>query len=257
MMSTDLAVARPRNRLGSKLGVRLAELLVEEIVANEMAQGDMLPSELKLQEIYGVGRAAVREALRLLEAQGVVTVRPGPGGGPMVSDTSSSGAVHLADAMRLQLQLRGATYQEVIAGRMAIEPYLARLAAERHNAAGVEQLSDLLERAAEADPADVDTFQALAYRFHQLLGALSGNRLVALQAEVLIEIFESQFAGRITLPLDSRQWVVGRWHRISEAVISGQLSAAERRMRGLLESLTDLIARNYADLASEPIRWHD
>src|SRR5207248_1815276 len=79
----------------------------------------------------GVGRTTLREALRLLETRGVLTIRAGPKGGPVVRRPS---AEDFGDALALILQFEGASLSDVIEARNALEPMLARLAAPRIDA---------------------------------------------------------------------------------------------------------------------------
>ena len=79
-------------------------------------------------EKYQVGRASLREALRILEVQGIIAIRPGPGGGPMVAPFDS---MNFARMTTLYLHLVGATYREVLEARIIMEPVMARLAAQR------------------------------------------------------------------------------------------------------------------------------
>ena len=66
----------------TKISQRLARMIAREIAEAQTPPGSTLPSEELMAKQYAVGRASVREALRLLEAQGAVVVRPGKGGGP-------------------------------------------------------------------------------------------------------------------------------------------------------------------------------
>lgn len=67
----------------TKRSEMLASEIVEEIVSKALQPGDMLSSEATMVDQYDLG-ASLREAVRLLEAQGLVTMKPGPGGGPVV-----------------------------------------------------------------------------------------------------------------------------------------------------------------------------
>src|SRR4051794_35691803 len=78
---TAASVRRPRS---PKTSERVARELVDHIVDNDLQEGTMLPNEKQLVEIFEVGRTTVREALRLLETRGAITIRPGPRGGPVV-----------------------------------------------------------------------------------------------------------------------------------------------------------------------------
>ena len=59
---------------------------VQDISERGLAAGDMLASEAEMQAQYGVARASLREALRILEVHGIITLRPGSNGGPVVCE---------------------------------------------------------------------------------------------------------------------------------------------------------------------------
>ena len=118
---------------------KTSELIAREIVANisrnAMQEGDPLASEAEMLELYGVGRASLREALRMLESHGLVTMRSGPGGGATVGRAQPRA---LGRVQGLFYGLAGATYRdlaeltavmaEVVAGRVAqsVDPDVAR-----------------------------------------------------------------------------------------------------------------------------------
>src|SRR5262249_32700102 len=77
-------VSRPK-----KTAMFLAQRIVAEIADRDLAAGSPLPAERDMLEDYGVARGTLREALRFLEIQGVITIKTGPGGGPLVGEPGS------------------------------------------------------------------------------------------------------------------------------------------------------------------------
>ena len=77
-------------------------------------------------EEYGVSRTSLREALRLLEVQGLISLKPGPGGGPVVGTVEPA---HLARTAALYFHLGAATYADVMRTQVLMESNCARLAA--------------------------------------------------------------------------------------------------------------------------------
>src|SRR5215207_8453406 len=90
-----------------KTAETVARDIVRDIVARELRPGDRLPSEGAMLEEYGVSRESLREALRLLEVHGLITIRRGPGGGPSVGQVEPA---NLSRMSTLFYHLAGATY---------------------------------------------------------------------------------------------------------------------------------------------------
>ena len=67
-----------------KAAMVVAQRIVRDIGRAGLRPGDLLPPERAMLETYGTGRGTLREALRLLEFQGVIALKPGPGGGPIL-----------------------------------------------------------------------------------------------------------------------------------------------------------------------------
>src|SRR5262249_32772284 len=118
---------RPRPRR-TKAATVLAKNIVREIRRRELAPGAKLLSEQKMVERYGVARGSLREALRFLELQGVVRIKSGPGGGPVIETPNGR---HFAGALALMLQAVGGRFRAIIETRWVVEPGIAALAAER------------------------------------------------------------------------------------------------------------------------------
>ena len=89
-----LSTSKPRGSLpiapqggalrGLKTSESVARDIVHDIVTAGLQDGDGLPSEAAMLQQYGVSRESLREGLRLLEVQGLIRIRRGPGGGPIV-----------------------------------------------------------------------------------------------------------------------------------------------------------------------------
>src|ERR671933_85501 len=122
---------------------RAFHAIVDQIRADVFAQrrrpGDRLPSEAMLAEQFGVSRMGVREALRVLELQGLVEVRHGYAGGVFVAEPDGTA---LLGALEDSLRQGQVAADELYQARLLVEPAVARLAAERVPDALAEQLDD-------------------------------------------------------------------------------------------------------------------
>jgi DNA-binding FadR family transcriptional regulator len=103
----------------------VADDLAGHILLTGMNEGDVLPNEREMTELFGVGRGTLREALRILETQGVITIRPGPGGGPVVRRPRPD---DLAGNLTLLLQLMDVPFGQVLQAREVVEPLLSEMA---------------------------------------------------------------------------------------------------------------------------------
>src|SRR5437773_215365 len=97
-------------RKSRKVAEFIARSIVADILARDLAPGTVLPGEAEMMSTFSVGRFTLREALRLLEVQGVVTLRPGPKGGPVVAGVTAD---DFADPLSLHLQMARASFGEL------------------------------------------------------------------------------------------------------------------------------------------------
>ena len=115
----------------------LAERLKQEILDDGYNLGASLPTERELVSTTGLSRGSVREALRILEAQGLVNTRAGRYGGTTVSQPTAD---HLAGHINLYIKGRSVTLLALVEVRLALEPMVAALAAERRTEEGAAAL---------------------------------------------------------------------------------------------------------------------
>jgi DNA-binding FadR family transcriptional regulator len=160
----------------------VANTLRRRIVSGELDDGAPLPNESALMKVFEVSRPTLREALRILENEGLVTVKRGAHGGARVHQPD----VRVASRYAAQLlQIRGTTMEDLF----AIEPAAVRMLAERPPKAAIRSLrAHLLREAAALDEPLEYAREATA--FHALIVQLCGNATLSLFSEMLTEIVE-------------------------------------------------------------------
>jgi DNA-binding FadR family transcriptional regulator len=190
-----MAVPRAGDRAGgADRAVRVpkaAELVATDlrrrIVRGELAEGDILPTELELMTSYGVSRPTVREALRVLESEALVSVRRGARGGSRVETPKVAVAARYAG---LVLQMGGTTLQDVFRARRVIEPAAVRMLGEKPTKAKLDSLR--AHHAYELEVIDdTDEFAAAAAAFHELVIELAGNNTLKLVGQMLLNIVQA------------------------------------------------------------------
>ena len=146
--------------------------LREAILSGRIRPGERLPGERQLCEEFGVGRPTLREALRSLEAVGMIEVRPGKGGGSYAVTPSES---TLGDALASLVSLRGASLEDLAEFRVDFEGENAAWAARRADASDIATLQRIVVEAREAS--GVEVLAGADVRWHEALARATKNRL--------------------------------------------------------------------------------
>src|SRR3954447_15712019 len=165
-----MAAEAPRTRRARSFDDVVGQLR-EAILSGRIRPGDRLPGERQLCESFGVGRPTLREALRSLEATGLIEVRPGKGGGSYAVTPSES---TVGDALAALVSLRGASLEDLAEFRVDFEGENAAWAARRADAADITALEAL---AAEARETGGDAMADVDVRWHEALARATKNRL--------------------------------------------------------------------------------
>ena len=169
----------------------VARGLRRRILRGELPEGAPLPPEGQLLEQFGVARTTVREAIRILESEGLLVVRRGAGGGARVWAPSEEAVARYTG---LVLQFQGATLADVHQARTRLEAPLAAVLARRSgDGTIVEALRGALEEETEqlADPERLPWAEG---RFHRTLVRLAGNRTIEVMSAVVNRIFARHVA---------------------------------------------------------------
>jgi GntR family transcriptional repressor for pyruvate dehydrogenase complex len=193
--ATEVGFGPPRQRVPKASGF-VADELRAQIIGNSLAPGTRLPSEAQLIEQFGLSRATVREALRLLEAEGLIIVKRGPRGG-------------LTEL------------------RVVIEPPTAAAAAQN----ATPEQSERLIAAASSRHSDVEE----QVDFHLLVAEMSGNGLFQMILSALHDVLTWHVEGEPLTESDVAGTEAAHL-RIARAIASGNAAKAEATMRRHLET---------------------
>jgi DNA-binding FadR family transcriptional regulator len=215
-----------------RLHERLVRALVRQIVAGELAPGAGLPTEPDLAQQFAVSRTVVREAVRLLVAKGLVSVKQGSG----MRVAPPDGWDYLDPLVvfeRVRAGGDGSLLDELIEARRALEPEVAALAAARRTPADVDGLAATLKRMEDArdDPA---AYGRLDEAFHAAVLAASRNRLLRAALRPVANVISVGLQIAAARPGVIESSLAG--HRaISDAIAAGDAAAARAAMRRHLE----------------------
>jgi len=160
---------------------------IEELISSgEYAVGDKLPPELELCRHLGVGRSTVREAYRMLNAYGMIEMRPGRGA--FVSKPKRN---HDGQAIRDWFIEKEAELFELMEVRMAVEPLAVRLAIKRASPKQIDTIKEIHARFTEAaSRADALELATLDETFHTAIVEASNNRLLVKINHLILDEFK-------------------------------------------------------------------
>jgi DNA-binding FadR family transcriptional regulator len=163
---------------GEREGLHAYEVVLRHIEAGILAgthrPGDQLPPERDLAAQLGVSRSAVREAMRVLQTQGLITSSTGPGRGTRIAPARGDA---LARIFQLHLTLSDAGTADLTETRVALERSSAALAAQRKNPRSLRRLKGLMTAMEGADA--VDEFNDLDTDFHVQIARAGQSELIA------------------------------------------------------------------------------
>lgn len=240
-----------RRQRSDKISDHVAREILADIVARDVAPGTMLPPEAQMMQDFQVGRASLREALRILEVQGLVQVKPGSRGGPMVAEVRSRDFGRMST---FYFHARRAQFEDLLEARLVLEPLMARMAAENSDDRSKNRLMANLQ-AAEDSMDDRDaTWGRIAAEFHGLISGGTGNPVLDLIGSSLNDIHADR--ARSIFPVGQRGGVLDVHRKIADAIITGDADKAEHLARRHIQELIKGLRRLDPLLMSELIHWH-
>ena len=216
----------------------VAERLVAEIGERRLRPGDALPTERQLTQEYKVGRSSIREALRMLESQGLIESR----GSGMFAVAEFRNPLN--QSLSLLLSLDASNLRELYEMRMLIEGELAALAAQRRTdedlgrmLTALREMRDGLDSEQQYIDADV--------RFHLAIAGASKNRFALHMMQALRELFHRALSSVYHIP-GSPATSLEQHQQILDAIAAGRPQEARSAMQEHLLRVERDIERTFA-----------
>src|SRR4051794_22513142 len=211
---------------------QIADELRAMIVSGKLSEGESLGREPELVERFGVSRPSLREALRILEAEGLITVVRGVYGGVVVHEPNHRMTARTAS---LVLRARNVSLADVSEARALIEPLAAKaIASKRGRRAAVAELNLLIDKEEESIE-DPESFGVANAEFHERLVSLGGNQTLAIVIEMLNEVVVSAVAAVSKADdvgsLSTRRRGLRSQRRLLELIEAGDAAGAEEHWR--------------------------
>lgn len=229
---------------------QVAEAIKDWVVEHALQAGDRLPGEAELIERFGMAKGTIREAMRILEAQGLIKTRTGPGGGSFVHEVSKERARAL---LGNYFYFKNLTIRDIYQVRRALEP---ELAASLAGQLGEDVLAELEANIATyAEPArtlDEERRQHVAsLRFHAILAAQADNALLGFLIDFMVNMLSDLTVYRkLYSPPNIELWSKGRDYqaRLVEALRAGDADAARAIMSDHMATAQTLMEGQEAEM---------
>lgn len=236
----DFAPALPKSK-----AEYVAQLLLDRIITSDMQPGSSFGTEAELLAQYDVSRPTLRESLRILEAQGVLRLRPGPKGGILVT---KPGMDILAHGLSVYLRLHDVPFIEVLKAREVIEPALAAAAAENATDDDIAALQASVDRmAGHTEQAEFVEENRI---FHSLVAQASKNEVMAIFWSTISILAAGEQHG-INYTSRNQRHVIDFHQGIVDAIRARDAQRAASLMGEHLGELERLLGKRYQNLIGQ------
>jgi DNA-binding FadR family transcriptional regulator len=207
------------------------------VVEKGLEPGDRLPGEAALIDRFGMSKGTIREAMRLLQAQGLVVTKTGPGGGSFVGAVTRDRAHAL---LANYFYFRNVSIDDIYAVRIVLEPEMAAALAGRLTSDQISRLEAIMSAyAAPARDQQEERAQHIAsLRFHAQLAEFADNKLlgffIGFMSQILTDLTVYK---RLYAEPNHELWREGRAHQqgLIEALRTGDGARARSVMREHME----------------------
>lgn len=225
-VDTELPNLKPFPR--EQRSAEITRSLLDFLLSGSIKPGQRIPPERRLTEALGVGRSAVREAIKSLSLLGLLEVRQGDG--TYLTGTSSD---LLPRVIEWGMLLEEPYVADLVEARERIEPIIAGLAAERRDEGALKELRKLVATMAEASD-DIERYVDADTAFHLRLAEAAGNRALSNFLGSLQSLLRV-WAKRVLEAAGETETSLAMHEPILSAVEQGDAAAATRAMEAHME----------------------
>lgn len=201
----------------------VAQSLHNRIVVEQLVEGYRMPTETELTEAFGVSRATIREALRLLEHDGLIEIRRGVNGGNFVRHPD---IMNISKTMSLLFGVRAATLRDFVEFRLLVEPAAAEMASLRIKEHQVLELERVANVGSELEHVP---------DLHMLIANASGNQILGVMLNALHHTFGLHFRPNL-ISNDQLRDTQAAHKKIARLIINKDSSGAKHAMSVHLEA---------------------
>jgi GntR family transcriptional repressor for pyruvate dehydrogenase complex len=227
------------------------------IFTGVLKPGDRLPSETELANQFGVGRQTIREALRLLELSGFISMQKGGAGGPLIVDTILS---TISSSFVDVFQMGSISHDELTVARMEVEKMVLRHVFANAGPEDIEALRENVVRARRKINQNQEIFDE-NIGFHRLLAKASKNQVFVIALESILAVV-AHFRSLFTMGLQGPRKVLEEHEHILDAIEKGRYDEAfilmEKHLISVDQRFRDLVtkatAREIRGASSGPLR---
>lgn len=233
---------------------KVSQSVARQIIADVagLKPGTRLQGERALRDRYGVSRASLREALRILEVQGLIAIAAGPNGGAVYMGPNS---FDLGRTESLFFHLAGASYTDLVEALVRLEPTLVRLCAERPDHSRLIELEPHVGGLPEEIIHDTNSYRIEADAFHGLVSYLSGNVILAFITQSIRDLVVSRIRPLLNSATPDRQASVGVHASVAAAILAGDASLAEHLMKMHMQDFRTKALDNAAGMINDTVAW--
>lgn len=218
--------------LDQKLSQIIVEKIEDLIRSKKIVAGQKLPTEKEMCEMFGVSRTALREALQMLSAKGLVSIRKGSG--IYVNEYSSETATDFI-SLYLETNFEPDAVLHVVQVRQLLEPQIARLAALHRTEEHLKLLQKKLDAFASLKKSNVKRLGQLDRQFHLLLAQATGNPLIPVITDPIFRLMP-KIRTLVYAKIDQAESEALKFHqKIFDRVKDGDADGAYEMMKLHLE----------------------
>jgi len=231
-MSSDLkTVFAPIKspRTFEEVSNRIKKLIFDGVIKT----GDKLPPETELAQQFNVGRQSIREAMRILELSGFITIQKGGGGGAIIKDTISN---TISELFLDAFQLEKITLEELTLARFEIEKIVLKYAIKNADDSDIESLRENIRQSRQKIENNLLAVDE-NIRFHKLLARASKNHLFVIVVEAVTMAIRHFMSG---VEPDSESSDSEKWYSENLMNSKNTLAYHEGILKALVEKKLDL-----------------
>ena len=210
-----------------RISKAIADQIKDAIFQKIIGIGDKLPSERQLMEQFEASRVSVREALRALEYSGIVEIKRGAEGGAFIRDPNTK---FVSNFLQDMFSMGKVKIFDLTEGRLAVEPFLAKVATERIKASFLEQLKVIVQETKEClNKGNESDARLLNLEFHRLIAQASENPVMVFMIDSITDIMERNISS-IPLSVESLKQTLQDHKKIYSAIKNRNPEKAQSAM---------------------------